>query len=69
MEDGAAQGARTDANSAGSSKRPDTLIQITSPTSLARLPLLRFASNAGKAIGHNGHEICNYIKPVQIHKS
>ena len=68
IEDGAAQGARTDANSAGSSKRPDTLIQITSPTSLARLPLLRFASNAGKAIGHTGQESSHRIKPVQIKK-
>ena len=66
MEDGAAQGARTDANSAGSSKRPDTLIQIPSPTSLARLPLLRFSSNAGKAIGHNGQEFSLSINPVQI---
>ena len=69
MEDGAAQGARTDANSAGSSKRPDTRIQIPSPTSLARLPLLRFASNAGKAIDHTGQEFSHLIKPVQMKKA
>ena len=60
--------ARTHANSAGSSKRPETLIHLPTPTSLARLPLLRFASNAGKAIGHTGQESSHRIKPVQIKK-
>ena len=44
----------------------DTLPQ---PTTLARLPLLRFASNAGKAIGDYAQEFSHHIKPVQIKKS
>ena len=50
-------------------KRPETFIQLPQPTTLARLPLLRFASNAGKAIGDYAQEFSHHIKPVQIKKS
>ena len=71
MEDGAAQGALCSHTRKFSRVLKEARNSNTTSYTYksCKAAALRFASNAGKAIGHTGQESSHRIKPVQIKKA